>query len=273
MLGLLLAATLCAAPAAGTAKPAPSLEERFQSLTASVPAPVQPLAEADRGTAKIPVEQAGQISVENVRRRLGVLAMISSTARPRWQAPEVESRLLAHLIVAHAGIELARSLYTGKSPQAAKGAASRAWAEQLERTMREVLTPALGHLRSCAALSHNSKQLPEVGQLCQDWLRELAQPLSLPLKERELASLVKARSGELSSCIDQQAADPPAGQAVVATLALDGLGRVASVELTPKGSVDASRTGACLREVLGSWVLPDQADVELEVPLQLSPGK
>jgi hypothetical protein len=288
LLGPLLAALLCAAPAAkgapaaknacvppGCAREPSALvapEERAGKLLEKAPPAAKGVVDAARETERFTISQSGEIDAERVRRRLGALTAVATVARPLWRSQDLEASLFAHLALAHAGHQFASELYAGKAPQAARGEASHAWAEQVDRTVRAELASATGHLRSCAALAQNAKLRPDIGAVCEDWLKELRAE-SWGSGEQQLAAMARARLPELQGCFDAWVSDHPAsaGAQLVGRLSIDSVGRVERSELGPLGSTDA--LAGCLSEALSTWVFAGVADAEIELPLRIQPGR
>lgn len=286
MPGLLLLALLAAAPA-GRPPPAPSTplagsipssasaSERARALLEHPAELAAPLAKAARDADAIAIQAQGEIQVEAVRRRLGVLSMLTAAARPRWQSEEVEPRLFAHLALGYAGMQVAGALFTGKAPQAAQGPSSKAWAEQLDHTIRGAQALGLGHLRSCAALSRAAKVREDLGAVCESWLREAGQGAAPAGDEKALSAHFRARSVELQGCADQwgQAHPNQDGVSLTVQLELDGLGRVREAPAQSSAGADAAAAISCVREIALSWVIAGVGEGQIELPLRLTPGR
>lgn len=239
---------------AAPSEPRPAAKSRLASLQAGV-----------MGLEAARLEEGGEAKVEAVRRRLGGLAAFAGSARSVLRGNDVAERLAAHLVLAKAYEAFARELFAVRPPPAARGVAARAWTDQVAATLERATSTARAHLRSCVDLAR-AANAADPG--CSVVLERMGAGEGAPAGN--VAAVTRARAHELQVCIDALAArrPTPATIEVSARLAVDSLGRVVSVELSPAREDRALYE--CLADGLWLWTFPGTADVEIDLPLRFS---
>ena len=245
----------------------------FLVLAAAAPRPLTAEdleAQASR-LSDVKLEEKGELKVEAVRRRLGALSALSGSARDLVRSQDVPVRLRSHLALARAHAAFAHELFQAHSPQAARGEASRAFAEQVATTVERSLSVARAHLRSCVDLGKAAGRPKEEQSGC----ASLASDLGLKAgPSGDAAAIARSRLAELQPCFDARAAERPdaAPLALTATLSIDGLGRIDAVELSDRREEERALYD-CLSDGLWIWTFPGVADVQIELPIKVAGAK
>jgi hypothetical protein len=240
-------------------------------LVGAPPPALEGLAASVRSAERLPVTRGGELNVENVRRRLGLLEALEGAARPQLHEGALGTRLQARLLVGSAHQRFAEALAAAPTPEAAFGEAAAPWQQQLEATLSRLRLTAAAHLRSCTSLARAAGATGAEGETSAECGRRLSRlpGLGEPLPEAP-AALAAARGAELQGCVEKWGSEGQAAQpvAVTARLSLDRHGAVAAAELS--GGPKAQGLELCLRERLRLWVFPGLSDAEIELPLKLS---